>query len=192
MKRFLLLMALAYLPLWNGFAQEAATVIPILNPQFQLDTLACSPGSNCNYPNISGWTVGPQTGILKASAVQYPGTSSSGIYVAYIGGSQATGSISQTLGATVQANTTYTVTVRIGARNDEVFTGYVAVLAAGNVTLASGDSSIPLGGKFVNEVFMYNSGPTPPQLGQPLQIFIQSMGTGQVNVSNVVLTYKPE
>lgn len=192
MRRFLVLVALASILLWNVSAQETATVIPILNPEFQLDTLACSPGSNCNYPNISGWIVGPQTGILKASSVQYPGTPASGIYVAYIGSSQATGSITQTLGATVQANTTYTLTVRIGARNDEVFTGYAAILVAGNVTLASGDSSIPLGGKFVNEVVMYNSGPTPPQLGQPLQIFVESMGTGQLNVAEVALTYKPE
>jgi hypothetical protein len=65
-------------------------------------------------------------------------------------------------------------------------------LAAGNVTLASGNSAIPLGGKFVNEVIMYNSGPTPPQLGQPLQVFVGSIGTGQMNVSDVILTYKPE
>jgi hapalindole biogenesis HpiC1 cyclase-like protein len=192
MRRILVLVTLAATLLWNAPAQETATVIPILNPQFQLDTLACSPGSGCNYPSISGWIVGPQTGILKASAVQYPGTPVGGIYVAYIGSSQATGSITQMLGATVQANTTYTLTVRIGARDDEVFTGYTATLAAGNVTLVSGNSAIPLGGKFVNEVIMYNSGSTPPQLGQPLQVFVGSMGTGQMNVSDVILTYKPE
>ena len=134
----------------------------------------------------------PKDAKPKEDQLKYPGAPAGGIYVAYIGGPQATGSMTQMLGATVQANTTYTLTIKIGARNDEVFTGYVASLVAGNVTLASGNSSIPLGGKFVNEVIVYNSGPTPAQLGQPLQIFVGSMGTGQTNVSDVTLTYKPE
>jgi hypothetical protein len=58
------------------------------------------------------------------------------VLVAYIGGSNPTGSIFQTPGATVGANTTYTLTVTIGARADEVFTGHFAALGAGNVTLA--------------------------------------------------------
>lgn len=59
------------------------------------------------------------------------------------------------------------------------------------MTLAQGDSSIPLGGRFVNEVITYESGPAPPQLGQPLQIFVKSIGNGQVNISQVSLTAKP-
>ena len=190
MRRYMMLLPLASALVWNAYAQEAATPIAILNPEFNVDTLACSPGSNCNTFPITGWIVGPATGILKASQVQYPGTPADGIYVAYMGSPNTTGSIFQTLGVTVAANTTYTLTVRLGARADEVFTGYFAAIGAGNVTLASGDTSIPLGGKFVNEVIVYNSGAAPAQLGQPLQILIKSLGSGQVNVSNVTLTAK--
>jgi hypothetical protein len=47
------------------------------------------------------------------------------------------------------------------------FTGYSAALMAGNVTLASGNSATPVGGTYVDEVIVYESGPNPPQLGQP-------------------------
>jgi len=80
--------------------------------------------------------------------------------------------------------------VIVGALSDEVFTGYYSALGAGNATLASGDAAIPLGGKFVNDVIVYDSGSSPAQLGQPLQILIKSVGTGQVNISNVTLTAK--
>jgi len=185
-----MLVLLASVLAWSASAQDATTPITILNPQFNVDTLGCSPGSNCNSFPITGWIVGPATGLVKASAVQYPGTPADGIYVAYIGGPSVTGSIFQTLGVTVGANVTYTLTVRVGARADEVFTGYYAALGAGNATLASGDAAIPLGGKFVNDVIVYDSGSSPAQLGQPLQILIKSVGTGQVNISNVTLTAK--
>jgi hypothetical protein len=190
MRRYMMLLPLASAFLWNAYAQEATTPIAILNPEFNVDTLACSPGSNCSTFPITGWIVGPATGILKASDVQYPGTPADGIYVAYIGSPSTTGSIFQTLGVAVGANVTYTLTVTVGARADEVFTGYFAALGAGNVTLASGNTAIPLGGKFVTETIVYNSGASPAQLGQPLQILIKSLGSGQVNISKVTLTAK--
>lgn len=88
----------------------------------------------------------------------------------------------------LQANTTYTLTVRVGARADFPFTGYFAALGAGNTTLASGNSATPVGGEFVNDVIVYKSGPDPKQLGQSLQILIKSLGTGQVDIENVALT----
>jgi hypothetical protein len=66
--------------------------------------------------------------------------------VAFIGNSYDTGSILQTLGATVQANTTYILTLSIGARADYPFTGYLAALMAGNVILASRNAATPVGG----------------------------------------------
>jgi hypothetical protein len=172
-------------------AQAQPVPITILNHSFDMDVLSCGPGSNCNQYGITGWTVGPATYVAKFSTTQYPSAPSTGIYVAAIGNSSVTGSIFQTAGATVQANTTYTLTVTVGARADEVFTGYVASLAAGNAVVASGNKATPVGGNFVTEVITYESGATPAQLGQPLQILITSKGTGQVNISDVVLTQTP-
>jgi len=181
MKRFLLLMVpLAASVLGTASAQETTTIpIPILNPRFDVDVLACSPGGSCYQYGITGWAAGPETYLGKAGTTQYPGAPSTGLYVAIIGNSSATGSILQTLGATLQANTTYILTLEVGARADYPFTGYVASLMAGNVTLASGHESTPVGGTFVTEVVGYESGATPAQLGQPLQILITSTGTGQ-------------
>ena len=187
MRRFLLLMAALAGSVWTASAQKT-TAIPILNPKFDMDVLTCSPGSNCGQIGITGWIVGPGTGVEKCSATQYPGTPSTGMYVAAVGDTATSGSIMQTLGATVQANTTYILTVEVGARADYPFTGYLASLLAGNVTLASGHKSTPVGGTFVTEVVGYESGATPAQLGQPLQILITSPGDGQTNIQNVTLT----
>jgi hypothetical protein len=172
-------------------AQAQAVPIPVLNPKFNQDVLTCGPGSNCNQYGITGWITGPQTFVLKASTAQYPGAPITGQYVGAIGTSSSSGSILQTLGATVQANTTYILTVEVGARADYVFTGYEAALLAGNVTLASGHKATPVGGSFVTEIVLYESGATPAQLGQPLQIFITSTGSGQTDLAFVSLDSEP-
>ena len=105
-----------------------------------------------------------------------------------IGYTNATGSMVQTLGTAVEANTTYVLSLEVGARADYPFTGYVAYLMAGNVTLAAGHKATPVGGTLVTEVVLYESGATPAQLGQPLQILITSTGTGSVDIQNVALT----
>jgi hypothetical protein len=189
MKSIFLLLPIAIAVLGTAFAQDAATSIPILNPQFEVDKLTCAPSASCYEFGITGWLPGPQTTLFKAGTSQFPGAPAGGIYVAAIGyPSLSTGSIFQTLGATLQANTTYTLKVRLGARADVPFAGYIAALGAGNVTLASGNSATPKPGTFVTEVIVYKSGAEPPQLGQPLQILVRSLGSGQVDVSNVTLT----
>jgi len=177
--------------LWAAPGQAQTITIPVINPQFTADTLPCSPGSNCNQYGISGWVTGPRTFILKAGPSQYPSAPSGGLYVAALGTTSATGSIFQQLGATVQANTTYEVKISVGARADNVFTGYEAALLAGGVSLASNDHSIPVGGTFVTDVILYNSGATPAQLGQPLQVFIKSKGTGQTNIADISVSSAP-
>ena len=173
-------------------ATAAQTVeIPILNHSFNVDVLNCSPGSSCAQFGITGWTVGPQTDVQIMTTTQYPIAPPTGLYVAAIGNSSAPGSIFQKLGATLQANTTYTLTLEVGARLDYDFTGYNAFLLAGNVSLASGHEATPLGGTFVKDVVVYKSGATPAQLGQPLQILITSKGNGQADIEEVVLTATP-
>jgi hypothetical protein len=177
----------------SAASAPAQTVeIPILNHSFDMDVLNCSPGSSCWQFGITGWTIGPQTNVQIMTTTQYPMIApSTGLYVAAIGNSSAPGSIFQKLGATLQANTTYTLTLEVGARLDYDFTGYNAFLLAGNVSLASGHEATPLGGTFVTDLVVYKSGATPAQLGQPLQILITSKGNGQADIQDVVLTATP-
>ena len=169
-------------------AAQVPTSIPVLNPVFADDQLSCSPGGNCYSSTITGWVVGPATGVLKASTTQFKVAPPQGLYVASLGNSSVTGSILQTAGGTVQANVTYTLKVTVGARADYPFTGYVAELLAGNVVVAAGNKATPVGGGFATEVLTYTPGATPPQLGAPLQVLVRSLGTGTVDVSAVILT----
>jgi hypothetical protein len=192
MKRYLLLVAFATVFLGGAPSeQNSAVSIPILNPQFDVDELPCAPGASCNELGITGWLVGPQTWVLKASTVQYPKAPSEGLNLAAVGGPSSTGSILQTVGAVVQANTTYVLKVTVGARADYPFTGYTAALLAGNVIVAAGNSATPVGGTFVIDVVVCESGANPPQLGQPLQIFVKSTGTGEADIAAVSLTAQP-
>jgi hypothetical protein len=109
-----------------------------------------------------------------------------------IGYTNTTGSMVQTLAATVDANTAYVLKISLGARADVPFTGYVAALMAGNVTLVSDNKATPSAGTFATDVIVYNSGANPAQLGKPLQILVESLGTGQVNVAGVSLTATAE
>lgn len=171
-------------------ASAQTVTIPVFNPGFEDDTLSC--GSNCAYTNITGWLVGPQTTVEKTSLSQYPKGIPGGVNFAALGNNAATGSILQTTGAVVQANTTYILRLNIGARADYLFTGYVAALVAGNVTLASDRNGIsPTPGTFEKDEVIYNSGPNPPQAGQFIQILVKSLGTGQADVDNVSLTATP-
>src|SRR5579871_339222 len=183
MKRFLSVLAFVTALSGAACAQENANAvsIPILNPSFDGDDMSCTPGASCYENSATGWLCGPSAGVAKFSTVQYPSAPADGIYVAAIGGSYVTGSILQTLGVTVQANTTYVLTLRVGARADYPFTGYLAALMAGNVTLGANNTA-PLGGSFVTDVVRYSSGPNPAQLGEPLQILVKSLGTGQVDI----------
>lgn len=181
----LFLLALSASASWTASAQ---TSIPIANPIFVEDEVECANGQSCATIGISGWICGPNTGIQLFTATQYPGAPKP-FNAAFIGSTLGTsGSISQTLGATVKANTTYTLSVHVGARTDYPFTGYKAALKAGNVVLVSGNEATPVGGSFITEKLVYTSGPNPSQLGQPLQIYIKSLGFGQVDVNAVSLT----
>lgn len=193
MRRRLLLAVLVSLAvaLWAAPGEAQTVSIPVLNSQFVFDTLPCSPGSGCNTYGISGWVTGPSTYVLKAGTSQFPTAPPTGLYVAALGSTTATGSMFQQLGATIQANMAYAAKITIGARADVVFTGYQASLLAGNTVLASNNRSIPAGGTFVTDLVVYMSGAIPGQLGQPLQILIRSIGTGQADIASVSVTATP-
>jgi hypothetical protein len=190
MKRFLLATALAATALWTASAQEVTTPIPILNAGFEADVLTCAPGGNCFNTAVPGWLPawlpGGFAGTIKPGTAQYPGGVPGGVNVGFLGNGAQNRVIFQTLGATVQANTVYILKLSVGHRLDEAFTGYLATLLAGSVTVASDDTLNPAAGTFLEDVIVYESGPTPALLGQLLAISIRSIGTGQVNIDNCV------
>ena len=166
---------------------QETTTIPILNPGFEDDVLACA-GANCDAAPLTGWSCGPFAGVFKPTTAQFPNGVPRGTNVAYLGRDTMTGSILQTVGATVHANTTYVLNLNVGARADSPFTGYLAALMAGNVTLAYDNSLFPVPGTFLTDVIVYKSGANPRQLGQHLQILIKNVGTGQADIDDVSLT----
>lgn len=142
----------------------------------------------CFYPAITGWSVGPNSGVQKTSTADFPGGLPDGVNFAYVGNAHSTGSLTQILNATVRANAIYTLNMSVGQQLGIAMTGYVAALMAGGITLVSDSSLKPAPGTFLEETIVYNSGPNPPQLGRPLVIFVKSLGNGQVDIDKVSLT----
>lgn len=133
-------------------AQNGPVPIPIVNSGFAADILSCQPGTDCYNTVVPGWLPGwfngGNAGTIKPGAAQYPGGVPGGGNVAFIGGGTAggrslTGAIFQTLPVKLAANTTYTLTLSIGHRADETFTGYVATLLAGVAIASEGSLSPP-------------------------------------------------
>ena len=175
--------------------------IPIANPSFEIDMITCIPGiPSCNTSDaITSWTgselVNAAFGVYTPGTNSYPGGVPNGVNVAFLQELGNTESISQTLGSTLQANDTYTVSFYVGLRKD------VNVIAPGlgcygfNVTLLAGGHilnsllqansganfcSLVTIGTFTKFSFTYSSGSNPVGLGSPLQIVLTAQGTGSI------------
>ena len=107
-------------------------------------------------------------------------------------GNNGAGQLSQTLtGTTLEANTTYTLTVAVGNRNNLALPGYGIELWAGATKVASeysitqgGTGSDPADGTWSNVTATFTSGESV--VAGDLEIVLQSYGT-QVNYDNVSL-----
>ena len=102
------------------------------------------------------------------------------------------GTISQTLSATLQANTKYTLGAFVGRRFSESFPGYNIQLLAGTTVLASSGSSVtPTVGTFAPVSFTYTSGSSGSLLGQALEIRLTSLLGSQTNYDLITLDASP-
>ena len=110
-----------------------ADTITILNPSFEADVFACSPGPGCatddtltdwtgSTANPSGFSGGGVAfnnfGVYKPGTAEYPGGVPDGVNVAYLSTNVYNVSISQVLGSDLVANDTYTLTGFVGIRKD--------------------------------------------------------------------------
>jgi hypothetical protein len=143
------------LPLLMGTLSLApsswAGAITVTNPSFE--TLPNGPlpltcGTGCAYStdgNIPGWTTTGASGLLQSGApvnTTYFNTAATGSTIAYAN----SGSISQTVGATVQLGVIYTLLVDVGVRKDVGDPGTEALVINGNTILATG--VLPAAGGF--------------------------------------------
>ncbi len=168
-----------------------ATPLLITNPGFEDDVLA--DGNSTLNSFASGWTVDGlfeplgAAGALNPTAAQHPSEAPEGSNVAYI----RLDGIQQTLAATLEDATRYTLSVEVGSPLGLGFAGYSLGLFAGNNLLAHafGPFPAPTDGEFVDiEVQFLSLG--SPFIGQPIRIQLQTQSLGpdpQTNFDNVRL-----
>src|SRR5689334_13163344 len=107
--------------------------IPISNPSFEQDNLACLPGPGCFAGIVSGWNHSGVTATFKPNTTgsEFSGPVPDAVQVEAVGASVGGGEIDQSLGVPVTASTTYTLSFWVGHRIDATFTPlYTASLLA--------------------------------------------------------------
>ena len=138
-----------------------ADSISIQNPSFEITNplnQSCGVGCAFNGGAMPGWTGVGSLGSFQPSSVFFNLPLPDGNIVAYSNG----GSISQTLGVSLDPNSMYTLSVFVGNRLDNRNTDYSISLLAGSTTLcsfsASNASITP--GSFTDETCTFQSGST--------------------------------
>jgi len=171
----------------TGVPTFADTSIPVQNASFETTNAlvnSCGPGCAWNGGPIPGWTTTVADGSWQPSSSYFNLPLPDGNVVAYSNG----GTISQTLtGTSLQPNSTYTLTVAVGNRLDNLAAEYTIQLEAGSTVLATvtGSNSSITSGTFMDVVLTYATGAavTPGDLA----IVLSSNGT-QSDFDNVRLT----
>jgi hypothetical protein len=137
------------------------------------------------------WYVGANPSTDPANGGPgYPGIQ--GEYLGYIYNQGSDVSLSQTLSATLQANTTYTMTVDVGARNGpfpfNAFGGALIELYAGSTEIGSATYTTQTVGTFVEDTLTVDSsGVDPSLIGQALQVQLHTAASGSTDFQNVSL-----
>ncbi len=183
--RVLLALLLGLVPL----ATAHAGPITIGDPSFEGVSLSPEGFTSGQYAPGS-WNSNANAGVFRPTAINYPGGVPDGVNVGY---SSASAAIDQVLSATLAANTTYTLSVDIGNRLDGPHNdGYTIQLLAGG-TLLNGTTVLPSPalGSFVAATDTYKAGAADPLLGQPLEIRLISVATGQTSFDSVSLIATP-
>lgn len=173
----------------GGVGSAWAVPITVLNPSFESPfsgVISC--GLNCSYNvgAVPNWTTTGNTGVFHPSALYLNLPLPNGVQTGYSNG----GTLSQTLAATLQANTVYTLTVDVGRRLDQAFPGASITLLAGITVLGTTAALVPTPGNFLPVGVTYTSLVSDPLIGQNLRIVLTSNGV-QINFDNVRLDAVP-
>ncbi len=185
-------------------ASSAALATPLLinNPSFELPVLSAGTYGIgvVDWTSINAGGGGFNTATYNPSGTTFisGGSAPDGNNVAQISASNldAGAGITQTLSATLLANTTYTLTFDVIHMITTTMDPYLGSLSANGVTLASDSSLSPALTHYALDTIVYNSGAAPAELGQALTITLQGTGcngappcgAGTVAFDNVQLT----
>ena len=174
----------AALLIFYGAQLSLAANVPIANAGFEDVVLPCTAAPDCySVGSVAGWMGTGRFSTLKASVGPggtYPSGIPEGVNVAALGDDSGSGVLVQTLGITLQPNTTYTLTFSVGSRADYPFAGYSVELLAGSTTVASDSSLAPPSGTFATGRIVYSPTNASPLLGQSLGIRLTGNLTGNV------------
>jgi hypothetical protein len=170
-------------------ASAVASPITINNPSFETP-VQCA---GCfTYDSSTGWV------SVGSVSTWRPDVGPGGQYTSIPDGSQVAaigepgaGEISQDLTATLLANTTYTLTFWVGQRSDTPISAYDVAFLAGSSTLGSNSDADPSPGTFIEQTIVYNSGSSPAELGQTLEITVSGTGEGQADFDLFSLDASP-
>jgi hypothetical protein len=128
------------------------------------------------------WSINPGLNLYSSLFIIDPNASGilsnmTGANIASVSDGPADSYFSQQLSATLQPNTHYTLSAAVGVRNIGTFGGYRVSLLAGGTPLSSAASASAPGaaGGFHVVSTVYDSGPAPSGLGQPLVIRLGKM-----------------
>lgn len=130
-------------------------------------------------------------GSYNPADIQYPGatdqipdldtTIPDGRHIAFIN----SGSYRQSLNITLEPNTRYDLSAWFGSRIEVGTISYSLALMAGTEDVASVTNSLTGLGVWRHESFVFTTGTTHPQMGQPLSVELINTGATQVNVDKV-------
>ena len=166
---------------------KVTTSIEIANASFEHD----DHGNNAWNYGIEGWQQSNSRGAgdWNPTSNNYADEASEGENVAWIN----SGSISQVLDETLEENSTYSLNLDLGDRNDSGTADYSVNLYAGDQlvsTITQGDFAL-VNGEFVTATLELDSSTLAGDFtgfGEPLKIEIVKEGGGQLNIDNVSLT----
>ena len=176
---------------WLGAAGTTAFADPVDvgNPSFESPVL--SPGGYI-IGSFDSWDATGTAGVFYPASYQFNLPLPDGNQIGF---ANNTSQLAQTLSATLQSNTIYTLTVYVGKRLDCCNDGtYSVELYAGNELLGSENSQDPAPGDFAISTVTFTSDNPDPLEGEPLQIVLratQPVGGFQIAFDSVNLDATP-
>jgi autotransporter-associated beta strand protein len=189
------------LPLALAFVLGATTAhgavpVTITNPSFELPAVATDGGFLASATGWTNFNSAVQIGVLNPAVADFTLQAPDGINVGWVFGGVVDAGFAQVLSSTLQADATYSLSVKVGNSLTYAYDGYrVQLLAGGTVLNEDNNTLSPASDTFVTSTvnYVYNAGLHAGLVGQPLEIRLLGKGLsggsdGETEFDDVQLT----